>query len=293
MNDTHPRFNARWATWIGHLAVGLLLIGGPLVIAKLVVLPALGLRSGLAPTVAITAKPFEFMVTIATNVVIALGGYATYVRWMERRPADELALRWSAVFMGLASGIMFIGAPMLILYGAGYYTLEQLSGWHWETLAIVFIVGSIVLLEEVVFRGLIFGITERLYGLRTAMVVQAALFAAAHMFNDNWSGAMPLVSTFVIGLLWGAIYILSRSLWLISFHHAAWNLTIFSAGLPLSGITDWRVFAPLQSRLQGSEWLTGGLGGPEVSVLTPVFVVLLLGLLYRAVQRGYLPPPTR
>ena len=37
--------------------------------------------------------------------------------------------------------------------------------------------------------------------------------------------------------------------------------------VPLSGIDDWRALAPLESRYAGSDWLTGGIFGPENSVL--------------------------
>ena len=264
----------------GRVGVGFLLIFIPLVLAKTVVLPALGLRSGGEPTDVITSNPVEFVATIGSSIAAALGGYWVFVKWVEKRRAPELAFNGKTVVFGLVSGIAAIGLPILLLYAAGYYTVEDMPGVRIETLAIVSVVASIVLFEEIVFRGLIFGVVEDTYGARVALIVQAVLFAAAHVFNDNWSGIMPLVSTVLIGLLWGALYLIYRNLWMMTLHHAAWNLTIFSLGLPLSGITDWRAFAPLKSNFAGPELLTGGLGGPELSIATPLFTVLLLGFLY-------------
>ena len=266
---------------IGRMAIGLVLLFGPLILLKLVVLPVLGLRSGRPPLEAMTAVPFEFLVTILSTIAVNMAGYVVYVRWLERRSVDEFSIKWQAKALSLFSGIGLIGAPMLLLYATGYYSLERLGGFRVESLGIVLIVFTIVLLEELVFRGLIMGGLEKASGTRVALVVQAVLFSAAHTFNDHWSGLMPLVSTFLIGLLWGAIFLVHRNIWANTLHHAAWNLTIFSAGLPLSGITEWRAFAPLQSRFEGPEWLTGGLGGPELSVLTPIVVVVALWALSR------------
>jgi hypothetical protein len=50
--------------------------------------------------------------------------------------------------------------------------------------------------------------------------------------------------------------------------------------VPLSGIEDWRARVPLETRYAGPDWLTGGMFGPESSLLVimsaTVAVVLLL-----------------
>jgi hypothetical protein len=55
--------------------------------------------------------------------------------------------------------------------------------------------------------------------------------------------------------------------------------------VPLSGIEDWRTLAPIESRYAGPDWLTGGMFGPESSLLviatTAVAVVLLFGVVRR------------
>jgi uncharacterized protein len=77
------------------------------------------------------------------------------------------------------------------------------------------------------------------------------------------------------GILIGAVYMATRSLWFAMGLHTAWNVlqgTIF--GVAVSGIdapTD-SLFQPL---IQGNHWLTGGAFGIEASVMT---VVLGLGL---------------
>lgn len=286
MNDTDVQSRPTTVQTVGRLIAGLLLMVGPLIVVKRAVLPVLGLRSGAPPTDAIRSHPVEFFVTVTLTLATTVIGYWVSVRWLERRPVRELALHGRSAMIGVISGAILIGLPMGVLYASGYYTLQEVGGLHREALAITLVVGSIVLLEELVFRGLLFGVLERAYGAPIALVVQAIAFSLAHVPNDNWSGAMPLISTFLIGLLWGAFYLIYQNIWAIALHHAAWNLTIFAAGLPLSGITEWRPFAPLRSTLSGPELLTGGLGGPELSVLTPLLVVATLGLMLLLSRRS-------
>lgn len=269
-----------------RIAAGIALILLPLLLLKLIILPALGLRSGLPPYEAISVKPLEFTLTLAGNFVCILGGYAAYARYVDRRSMPELSLRGMPTLYGLASGVGLIGFVMVLLYVTGYYVLESVPGFRLGALAVVGVVTSIVLLEELVFRGMILTLFRRVWGAPVALVVQALLFAAAHVFNDNWSGLMPLVSTVLIGLFWGAIYLKYPNIWVIAVHHAVWNLTIFASGLPLSGETAWRPLAPLQSRMVGPELITGGLGGPELSFLTPVVIVLALVYLARSGREG-------
>ena len=117
-----------------------------------------------------------------------------------------------------------------------------------------------------------------------ALVVQAVVFALQHIENVEQGGIRDvvtmLVAVTVVGLLWGGIFVLARNLWVVAANHAAWNFAILLTGVPLSGIEEWRKLAPLESRFAGPDWLTGGMFGPESSLLviastTAVFVLLL------------------
>src|SRR5205823_14343263 len=92
------------------------------------------------------------------------------------------------------------------------------------------------------------------------------------------------------GVLLGAAYMLTRSLWLPMGIHAAWNFTqgeIF--GVPVSGTT---VHGLLRSRLTGSPLLTGngfGLEASPVAIVSATVAGVLLVVL--AVRRGQLVKP--
>ena len=130
---------------------------------------------------------------------------------------------------------------------------------------------------------------ERAWGTGVALAVQSVIFALVHLENVEHGGAgdiaTMLVSVTLLGLLWAGVFILTRNLWAVAANHAAWNFTILLSGVPLSGIEDWRDLAPLETRYAGPDWLTGGMFGPESSLLVimslTVAIVLLLGVARR------------
>jgi membrane protease YdiL (CAAX protease family) len=83
--------------------------------------------------------------------------------------------------------------------------------------------------EEIIFRGFLLQRFERALGggtrgLGIAIVLQAALFGAAHYPQ----GAPGIVATSLGGLLWGAIFLWAhRSLWVCIIGHAVMDTILF------------------------------------------------------------------
>lgn len=65
------------------------------------------------------------------------------------------------------------------------------------------------LVEEMVFRGVVFGVTERALGSKIAIVLSALVFAAAHLPNDGdpvlTGGAFGIEGSLVTVVLIGAV----------------------------------------------------------------------------------------
>ncbi|MGD8817558.1 MAG: CPBP family intramembrane metalloprotease [Acidobacteriota bacterium] len=145
-------------------------------------------------------------------------------------------------------------------------------------------------IEEVMFRGVIFRITEEGLGSWWALAISSALFGLAHIGNPNATWLSAAAIMIEAGILLGATYMLTRRLWAVMGMHFAWNYTqggVF--GISVSG-TD--VQGMLVSRLTGPEILTGGAFGIEASLLTVIlcFAVAVF-VLRRTVRRGHLVRP--
>jgi uncharacterized protein len=228
----------------------------------------------------------------------ALLGYWGFARAFERRRPDELKLDGRSVLLGGASGALLVALPIALLFALGAYELVEFRGFSaglWGVAAVIAIAAT---LEEIIYRCLLFRILERYWGTVPALVLQAPVFALAHWGNVEGGGTadlvLMLISVTLLGLLWAGVFLLTRNLWATAANHAAWNFSILLSGVPLSGIEDWRAMAPLDSRLVASDWLTGGMFGPENSLLVMVFAAAAVAwLLHRVRQAGALRPAER
>lgn len=98
-----------------------------------------------------------------------------------------------------------------------------LEGSSWQ----VAVLGLLVVFvgpffEELLFRGWLLGGLRQQWGERTALFVSAALFAVVHA--DPW--ATPAL--FVLGLVFGRVYLKAGSLWACVLLHSMWNATTFT-----------------------------------------------------------------
>lgn len=219
------------------------------------------------------------------------GGYVLYLRRIEGRNALELRGPGGAreLGAGAAFGALMFLAVLGMLAAAGVYGFTG-TGDPAVLLKSATEMVFVALVEEILFRGVLFRLPERALGTRLALVVSAAIFALAHLPNAGVT-ALAVANTALAGLLFAAAYLVTRRLWLPVGMHFAWNFVsdgLFS--LPTSGHPARGL---LQGRLAGPEWLTGGAYGLEASVVT--FVVMgaaSVVLLRRAARAGhFLPRP--
>lgn len=269
--------------------LGSLLLAGVAVLGSIVLF-----RQGLLPLIDMTFQPGpEWLSAIRrTGIVLAaLGGYWAFVHWHEKRKAEELRLRLAPLMLAAAGGAVLMALPISLLFALGAYEMLHYRGFSSALVGVAVLIGIAALLEELVYRVLIFRLLERAWGAGVALVVSSAIFAVAHMENVENGGAFTvvamLVSVTLAGLIWGLVFILTRNLWAATANHAAWNFTILLSGVPLSGIESWRDMAPLESRYAGPDWLTGGMFGPECSALVLASnAITILLLLWWARRRG-------
>lgn len=187
--------------------------------------------------------------------------------------------------VGLFLGFLLFASIVAIVRAMGGYRISGFVGWYtfWNMAAAFAIAPGVI--EEILFRGLLFRYVERIAGSWIALVLSGALFGFAHYANPN-GGVVPAIAIALeAGIMLGAVYMLTRRLWAAIGVHMAWNFTqgwIF--GLPVSGIDDPGL---ISAKLTGPEWLTGGAFGLEASVVAMVVATGAgLVLLWMAHKRG-------
>jgi len=127
--------------------------------------------------------------------------------------------------------------------------------------------------EEIAFRGFTLQYLMRGYGRWAAILGIAALFGVLHAGNPG-ATTMSTINTAGFGIVFGVAVLRSRDLWLPAGIHFAWNAALPFFGVGLSGITIKVTGYELIWRA-GDLW-SGGLYGPEASVITSAVIVLLL-----------------
>jgi membrane protease YdiL (CAAX protease family) len=282
-NETTTRRRMRVA---GRM-LGSLLLGGVAVLGSILIF-----RKGLLPLIDTAFHPGAEWLSVfrrAGILLTAVGGYWAFVHWHEKRQATELQQRPLQLLLGGASGAAMVALPMAVLFAFGVYERVLFRGASPALLGVAVVIGIAATLEELAYRCLLFRVLERTWGTKWALAVQAVIFALQHLANVEKGGigdaVTMLIAVTLLGLLWGAVFILARNLWVVAAHHAAWNFTILLSGLPLSGIEEWRKLAPLESRYAGPDWLTGGIFGPESSWLVIASTTVAVVLLLRAARR--------
>ncbi|QSX74036.1 CPBP family intramembrane metalloprotease [Lysobacter arenosi] len=229
------------------------------------------------------AEPATAVLRRSGILAFALLGYWLFVRFHEKRAATELRIVPLGIGLGALSGALLISITTLSLFALGNYEVVAVRGMQGvPPIAGAILVAAVI--EEIVFRGIVFRALEGALGTVAAVLVQSLVFAIMHWFNAGADVTMVLALT-LIGAFWTCVFIASRNLWVVGLHHAAWNFAIFATGIPLSGMEDWRAKAPLESIYHGPTWLTGGEFGPETSIITAVVVLASIVVLVRWTRR--------
>lgn len=273
----------------------------PLSLARrIVLLPPVRIPIALAfvvlPQVALAllvrATPHQESLGVAlASALLAHLSYLAYVRWVERRPETELALRAApgGLALGISLGAGFITAVVGILWALGCF---QVVGSNPASIMVPVLALSIQsgYFEEVVVRGIVFRIAEEGLGTWLSIALSALVFGFLHAGNPNATLVSCVSIAVSAGVLLAAVYVATRRLWPAIGLHFAWNFFeggVF--GIPISGYAapGW-----LRTRTQGPEVLTGGAFGIEASVLVPILGLALgAAFLARAARAGRIVPP--
>lgn len=222
---------------------------------------------------------------------LTLLAYGAYVKLFERRPISEFGRRRMLPELGFGylygMLLMSLCVGAAVLFGVLSFTGVGVPA----NLPIAFCLTiAISVVEEVVFRGVLFRIAEKALGSWIAILISAAFFGLGHISNENATLFTAFAISLEAGLLLAAAYMLTRRLWFVIGIHAAWNFTqggIF--GVPVSGVSIDGLFS---TELSGPELLSGGAFGLEGSIIA---VVICTGFgvffLCRAARKGFFVSP--
>jgi membrane protease YdiL (CAAX protease family) len=231
------------------------------------------------------------------GALTATGGLLLYrfiVGKLERRTVDEAAASTlvPGVLRGTGLGVVLFAVTIgLIALFGGY----RIDGWGslGATIATFGTMIGAAVAEELLFRGALFRLVEEWLGTWAALAASGLLFGALHLLNPGatlW-GAIAIAAE--AGVLLGAAYTATRTLWVPIGLHFGWNFAESGLfGTTVSGTTG--THGLLRGAAHGPAIISGGGFGPEGSILAIVVGgVAAAVLLRRAHRRGLIVHRTR
>ena len=265
-------------------------------VALIIAIAVFALAAGGAIILAGALPPMDPLIALVIRSVVAVAlavlAYKLVIAHLGEVHRDELRLSGSlketglgvALGVGLFAAVVALAAVLDVYNITGAGSLRQLP----DILLAAVIVPAVM--EEILFRGILFRWIEEFAGSWAALFVTSALFGIAHIYNPNATWFSSFAIAVEAGVLLGGAYMLTRSLWMPIGLHAAWNFTQgFIFDVPVSGVDSQGI---VEARLSGPEILSGGQFGLEASLLA-LLVATAAGiyLVRRAIQAGQLVKP--
>jgi membrane protease YdiL (CAAX protease family) len=226
------------------------------------------------------------------NVVLCFAAYKLVLRHLGEHPRDDLRFRGAVkqLGFGLLIGAALFSAVVGVAALIGSYRIVACCSTK-QILIVLFDAGIMAaVLEELLFRGILFRWIEDFGGSWAALVVTSALFGLAHLGNPGATWFSSFCIAMEAGVLLGGAYMLTRSLWMPIGLHAAWNFAegyIFD--VPVSGQPEQGL---VTAKLSGPQLLSGGPFGLEASLIAVVLATAVgVWLIVLAVRRGEVVQP--
>lgn len=248
------------------IIIGFIVVTGVFSISK-------NLQGGIFQTDTLTKDSINLIVTIISTL-LSVAAYIYLYRFYEKRKITEFSTKGIGrnLTFGILLGLILQSLTILVIYLKGGYSIVSINPILYiiPPFAMAF---SSAIFEETLFRGIIFRIVEEKLGSYIALIISAIIFGAIHLANPNSSLSAGIGLAIQAGLLLGAAYIYSRSLWFPIAIHFAWNFTqsaIFGANVSGNAISKTLI----TSDISGAEWFTGGQFGPEGSIQATVFCLI-------------------
>jgi membrane protease YdiL (CAAX protease family) len=227
------------------------------------------------------------------GIVLVVGVYKLVIAKLGEQPRDDLRVNREAgrnLGLGLATGFAIMAIAVGIAAVLGVYRIVGPGDTSRLVLELVTVAILPGIMEELLFRGILFRWIEDFGGSWAALFVTSALFGLAHIMNPNATWFSSFAIAVEAGVLLGGAYMLTRSLWFPMGLHGAWNFTqgeIFD--VPVSGIDEHGL---VQAKLSGPPLLSGGSFGLEASLIALIPATAIgVWLVWYAAKRGKIVAP--
>ncbi|MDE7446089.1 MAG: CPBP family intramembrane metalloprotease [Lachnospiraceae bacterium] len=187
--------------------------------------------------------------------------------------------------VGIAAGFLVFSAAVLICVLTGALRIEGFAATFGIGMFVLFVLGFMIqgMAEEVLCRGYFMVSVGRRNPMWAAILLNALVFAALHLFNSGIS-ILAFINLVLYGVFASIYFIKGGNIWGVGAFHSMWNLVQGNVyGILVSGIdVDCTVLR--STSVEGMEIVNGGAFGLEGGLA--VTVVLLVGIIFLLCRKG-------
>ncbi len=213
---------------------------------------------------------FKGIVASAAVVIV----YTLLYRKIENREVTEMSIKGLAknLMLGTMIGVVLQSLTVLVIYLNNGFHVVAVNPVSFIIIPLT-VAFTVAIFEETLIRGILFRIAEEKLGSYLALLISAVVFGGLHLLNPNSSLVSAACVAIEAGLLFGAAFIYSRSLWYPIVMHFAWNF--MQSGI-IGAITSGneKTNSLLTTQITGAKLITGGEFGPEGSIQAILFCLL-------------------
>ena len=237
----------------------------------------------------------SLLITLFSFVFISLLVFFR-VKVIEKRSLSSIGFNknnWLKKYsLGFLIGLSMMSIIVLILLPFGYITIEknpiQPVGVSAIASVLVILFGWIIqgATEEIVTRGWLLNVLSTKYNIGVGLLISSTLFGLMHLTNPNVN-YIAVINIILVGLFYGLYVIKTNDLWAVCGMHSAWNFAqgnIF--GFKVSGL-DVSVGSLIDLNLVGSDFVTGGIFGPEAGITATFILLASIGILLFIDKKRY------
>ena len=215
-----------------------------------------------------------WIIVIATAALIGL--YALGVKLLERHWPRDLGMGklLPHTALGMVVGFVYMTLVVSTIVAVGCATMGH-NDFAWGDILQAFLLFLTVGVgEEMIFRGIVFRQIDERWNTWAALIVSALLFGFTHLPNDGATWWSSLAIAIEAGLMLAVAYKWSGTLWLPIGIHWAWNFAQGNIyGAAVSGTEAGS--SVLNINAYGPDIITGGVFGPEASIIAVIFGLLI------------------
>ncbi|MBF1605830.1 MAG: CPBP family intramembrane metalloprotease [Prevotella shahii] len=251
-----------------NLAWGCYLVLGVLAFT---IIPAMTWYVLLLNIPAYAAVPLSTIGTVA-----ALYAFKKYLSWYAE-DGESMSFGSKMWMMGIGWAVAAVNflAIIVCLFLCGYYRIvtvefDVASQLSWLSLFLL-----VAVVEEVVFRGILFRLITDKWNIAVGLTTSSLLFGLAHLGNPGATLWAALAIALASGWLFGMAYAYHQTIWVPIGMHWAWNYLeggVFGCAVSGAPLDYQPLITP---RISGPDILTGGAFGPEASIICVALGIVL------------------